>query len=187
MIATFFGLWDEKNRVFCQKVFFRVFTTRIRASREMFWGKMISLSKKFYFFYHLWSMSDFFVFLAKFSTKVCQTSNQRAERKKLGKLTFEKVVFLQKINFGFWAEITWTFSKTVRHDSQNRSLHAQMNIFRIFSGIKNICRKVFSQWTETSDFRLKCFLGVAKGAFRMSSATLWEKDNESKLYFLWLV
>ena len=41
-------------------------------------------------------MSDFFVFLAKFSTKVCQTSNQRAERKKMGKLTFEKFVFFYR-------------------------------------------------------------------------------------------
>ena len=50
MFANIFGLADEKNRAFSQKVFFRVFTTRIRASRELFWGKMISLSKKFYFF-----------------------------------------------------------------------------------------------------------------------------------------
>ena len=187
MFANIFGLPDEKNRAFNQKVFFRVFTTRIRASREMFWGKMISLSKKYYFFYHLWSMSDFFVFLAKFSTKVCQTSNQRAERKKLGKLTFEKVVFLQKINFGFWAEITWTFSKTVRLDSQNRSLHVQMNIFRNYSGSKIICMKVFGHWTKTSVFLRKGFLRVVEGAFQVSSAIPWEKDDKSKLYILCIV
>ena len=38
-----------KNRAFYQKVFFRVFTTGFRASSERFWGKRISLSRKFYF------------------------------------------------------------------------------------------------------------------------------------------
>ena len=49
MIANFFGLRDEKNRAFSQKFFFRVSATGIRASREMVWGKMISLSKKYCF------------------------------------------------------------------------------------------------------------------------------------------
>ena len=44
---------------------------------------------------------------------MCQTTNQRVERKKLGKLPFEILVFFFfLIIFGFWAEKTWTFSKT---------------------------------------------------------------------------
>ena len=37
------------------------------------------------------------------------------------------------INFGLCAEKTWTFSKTVKHDSQNCSLRVQRKIFRNFS------------------------------------------------------
>ena len=52
-----------KNRAFSQKLFFRVFTTGNRASREMFRGKRISLSRKIFFCCHFWSLSDFFVVL----------------------------------------------------------------------------------------------------------------------------
>ena len=45
MISTFFGLWDEKNGSFSQKVFFMVQPTKISASRELFRWKKISLSK----------------------------------------------------------------------------------------------------------------------------------------------
>ena len=38
-----------KKRAFSKKIFFRFFTTGIRASREISWGKKISLSKKFCF------------------------------------------------------------------------------------------------------------------------------------------
>ena len=41
-------------------------------------------------------------------------------------------MFVSLINFGLWGEKTWTFSKSVRHDSQNRSLLVQMTIFRNF-------------------------------------------------------
>ena len=41
--------FEMKKRAFSKKVFFRYFTAGIRASREMSWGKKISLSKKLYF------------------------------------------------------------------------------------------------------------------------------------------
>ena len=69
-IANLFGLWDEKKGFSSEKVFFRVFTTRIRASIGIFWGKMISLSKKFYFFviiYGVWVIS--LSFLQNFSLR----------------------------------------------------------------------------------------------------------------------
>ena len=81
-------------------------------------------------------------------------------------------------NFWLWAEKTWSFSKTVKHDSQKRSLDEQMNIFRKFYGGKKICLKVSSHWTETSDFRRKYFLSVVKSAFQVSSGTFWEKDDK---------
>ena len=55
--ATFFGLWDEKNGSFSQKVLFRVQPTRVRASREAFQWKKISLSKKFSFFVIIFGVS----------------------------------------------------------------------------------------------------------------------------------
>ena len=38
------------------------------------------------------------------------------------------------IIFGLWAEKNWTFSKTVKHDSQNSSLRVQRNNDRNFPG-----------------------------------------------------
>ena len=46
--------------------------------------------------------------------------------------------------------------------------------------------KVFGLWTERWEFLRNVLLRVANGAFQVSSATLWEKDDKSKLYFLWL-
>ena len=183
MFANIFGLRDEKNRALSQKFFFRVFTTGIRASRGMFWGKRISLSRMF-LCYHFWSLSDFFVFLQNCLVR-CAKPPIIVQREINGKINLEKLFSLN--NFGLWAEKTWTFSKTVRHDSQNRSLHVQMIIFRKFSGSKNICIKVFGHWTETSDFQRKGFLRVFKGAFQVSSATLWENDDKLEFYILWLV
>ena len=152
---------------------------------ECFEEKRFFFRESFFFCYLFWSLSDFFVFFAKFLSQVCQTNDQRAETNKMGKLTWKKLFSLN--NFGLWAGKTWIFSKSVRHDSQNRSLHVQMIVFRKFSGSKNICMKVFGHWTETSDFQRKGFLIVFKGAFQVSSATLWEKDDKSEFYVLWLV
>ena len=169
----------KKIGILVKKTFFRVITTGIRASRGMFWGKMISLSKEVLFFcYHFWSLSDFFVFFAKFFSQVCQTTDQRAERNKMGKLPWKNCFFNQ---FWIWGKKIWFFSKTVRHGSQNRSPPVQLTIFRNFSGSKIICMKIFGHWTETSDFPRKCFLRVVKGAFQVFSATLWEKDDKGKL------
>ena len=176
MFANIFGFRDVKSRAFSQKIFFRVFTTGIRASSGMFWGKRISLSRKF-FCYHFWSLSDFFVFLQNCLVR-CTKPPVILQREINGKINLEKMFSLN--NFGLWAEKTWTFSKTVRHHSQNRSLHVQMIIFRKFSGSKNICMKIFGHWTETSDYRRKCFLRVVKGTVHVSNAILWENDDKRK-------
>ena len=47
--------------------------------------------------------------------------------------------------------------------------------------------KIFFLWTERSHILRNVSLRVAKGAFQLSSATLWEKDDRSKFNFLWLV
>ena len=110
MIANFFGLRDEENWAFIQKNFFRVFTTGIRASKEKFWGKMISLSKEVLFFcYHFWSLSNFFFFFAKFFSQVCQTTDQRAERNKMGKLPWKNCFFNQ---FWIWGKKNLVFQQS---------------------------------------------------------------------------
>ena len=184
MIANFFGLRDEKNRAFSKKVLFRVFTTGIRASREMFWGKMISLSEKFSFsviIFGVWLISLSFL---QISLVRCVKPPIIVRREKNGEINLEKLFFQSILNL---RKKTWFFSKTVRHGSQNRSPPVQLTIFRNFSGSKNICMKFFGHWTETSDFPRKCFLRVVKGAFQVFSATLWEKHDKSKIYILCLV
>ena len=97
--------WDEKNRASSQKIFFRVCTTGIRASREKFWGKMISLSKEFYFsviIFGVWVIS-----LSFFSQSFKQNSlvrcvkppiNVRRE-KKFWKLTLKNCVLWTILDF----------------------------------------------------------------------------------------
>ena len=185
MIANFFGLRDEKKKTFSQKLFFRVFTTGFRASREMFWGKKICLSKKFYFFVIIFGVWVISLFFFQNSLVRCVKPPINVLREiKWGNYPGKSVF---SINFEFWGKKTWFFSKIVSHNSQNRSLRVQMNFFRSFSGSKKICMKVFGHWTETSDFPRKCILRVVKGASQVFSATFWKKDDKSKLYFLWLV
>ena len=174
-----------KKWVFQSKSFFQGSTNKSsRFQRSISMKKDFSFEKVFFFCYHFWSFSDFFVFLQNCLVRYVKPPIF-LQREINGKYNLEKLFSLN--NFGLWAEKTWTFSRLVRLDSQNRSLHVQMNIFRNFSGSKNICMKVFGHWTETSDFRRKCFVRVVKGAFQVSSATLWERGDKSKLYILGLV
>ena len=125
--------------------------------------KDVSFEKFFFFCYQIWSLSDFFVFLQNCLVR-CAKPPIIVQREINGKINLEKLFYLYK--FGLWAETTWTFSKTLRHDSQNRSLRVQMNIFKRFCGSKNNCMNVSGHRTETPDFRRKCFLGVVEGDFK---------------------
>ena len=177
MFANIFGLPDEKNRAFSQKVFFTVFNRKSCFRRIVLKKKVFSFEKVFFsvIIFGIWV-----IFLSFCKTVVRYVKPPIILQREInGNYNLEKLFSLN--NFGLWAEKTWTFSKTVRHDSQNRSIHAQMNTFRIFSGIKNICMKVFGHWRETSDFWLKCFLRVVKAAFQVSSATL--RENMIKVNF----
>ena len=168
------------------KKFFSVFNQQKFALPEKYFEEKRFLFRKSFLF--LLSFLEFewcLCLIAKLFSQVCQITDHCAERKYWEKEPW-KFVFFYSI-FGLWAEKTWTFNKTVRHDSQKRSLSVQMNFYRKFSGSKNFCMNVFGQWTEISDFRRKWFLRVFKGAVHVSSATLWGKDDKSKLYILWLV
>ena len=72
------------------------------------------------------------------------------EKRNSEKLTLKNCY---SINFGFWAEKTWTFSKTVKPDFQNCSLRVQGNNFRYFSEARLLLWK-FSDF-ERKD-RISC-------------------------------
>ena len=174
-----------KKWVFQSKIFFQGSTNKnSRFRRNISMKKDLSFEKVFFFCCHVWSLSDSFVLLQNCLVR-CAKPPIIVQRAIIGKINLENLFFYSI--FGLWAEKTWTFNKTVRHDSQKRSLSVQMNFYRKFSGRKTFCMKVFGQWTEISDFRRKWFLRVFKGAVHVSSATLWGKDDKSKLYILWLV
>ena len=91
-VSTVFGLWDEKSKDFSRKNLFRVFATGYRASRRIRWGKVISLTKKFYsFLYHFWRLSNFFVVLQVAFFRCVKTPIYVC-RKKLGKRNIKKTV-----------------------------------------------------------------------------------------------
>ena len=82
--------------------------------------KDLSFEKVLYFCDHFWSLSDLFVFVAKFFGGVCQTTDQRAERTKLGKLTLKNCFInqfwtLRKKKLGFSAKQWGMNLKTVAY------------------------------------------------------------------------
>ena len=186
MIANFFGLRDEENWAFGQKNFLQGFYNRnSRFQRKVLRKNDFSFERGCIFLLSFLEFEWFPCLFLQNSLVRCVKPPINVLREiKWGNYPGKSVF---SINFEFWRKKTWFFSKTVRHDSQNRSPPVQLTIFRNFSGSKNICMKVFGHWTETSDFPRKCFLRVVKGAFQVFSATLWEKDDKSKLYILWLV
>ena len=146
---------------------------KLALPEKIFEEKNIFPSKMFYFSVIIFGVGVILCLFANFFSQVCQTANQREERKKIGEINLEKLCY--SINFWLWAEKTWSFSKTVKHDSQKLSLHEQLNIFRKVYGSKKICMKGFGHWTETSDFWRKLLLRAAKGAIQVSSATFQKK------------
>ena len=134
------------------------------ALREKSFEEKWFLFRKSFIF--LLSFLEFEWFLCP-SCKILQSgvSNRQTTcgKKKIVEISLEK--FCPLNDFGLWGEKIWTFCKTVRHDSQNRSLTVQMTNLSNFSGSKNNCLNVFGDWTETSDFWRKLFSGLAKPHF----------------------
>ena len=74
--------------------------------------------------------------------------------------------FLQKINFGFWAETTWTFSKTVRHDSQNIAYICRWSLSEVFMEAKKfVWRFSVIEWKHRIPSE-KVFSGLSNAHFR---------------------
>ena len=106
------------------------------------------------------------------------------EKRNWEKLTLKNCY---SINFGLWAEKTWTFSKTVMHDFQNCSPRVQGNNFGSFSEAKKTLYESFRTLNGKVGVLAKIFTpGWQRRISHVQCNTL-RKDNESKLYFLWLV
>ena len=122
------------------------------------------LFRESFFCYHFWSLSDFFVFLHNCLVR-CTKPQIIVQREINGKINLEKLFSLN--NFGIWAEKTWTFSKTVRHDFQNRSLPVQMTIFRIFVMEAKLFEEKFSVFERKHRFSGENDLsGLSKADFK---------------------
>ena len=63
-LSHFFGLWSNK-RLAGKKIFSRVVTTAIRASRYIIWEKVIFIQKKVLIVLLFWSLSIFFLSIDK--------------------------------------------------------------------------------------------------------------------------
>ena len=97
-ISTFFGLWDEKNGSFSQKVFFQCSTNKnSRFRRNISKKKDFSFEKVFFFCCHFWSLSDAFVLLQNCLVR-CAKSPIIVQRGNIGKKSLENLFFL----FNFW-------------------------------------------------------------------------------------
>ena len=128
MIANFFGLRDEKKGLLVKKIPSGFLQQEFALPEKCLEEKWIVFRKSFIF---LLSFSEFEWFIC-LCCKILWSgvSNHRSAcgENKSGEINLEKLFSLN--NFGLWAEKTWTFSKTVRHGTQNPSLHVQMNIFK---------------------------------------------------------
>ena len=83
----------RKNGSFSQIVFSRVQTTKIRASKEIFRWKKFLFRKSFLFLLSSLEFEWFLCLFAKLFSLVCQTTDQRRERKTLGKINLRKICF----------------------------------------------------------------------------------------------
>ena len=98
---------------------------RIKLGKKIFPFQKVFSS----FWYQFSRLSNFFVVLQFFQSVESKQWFTFVEKRNWEKLTLTNCY---SINFGLCAEKSWTFSKTLKHDSQNCSLRVQRNIFRNF-------------------------------------------------------
>ena len=163
----------KKTRAFSQKDI-----TGYCASRGISWEKVISLSEIFIlsginleieqllcrFAISLTSCGKAAIYVRE-EKKFTETNNEKLLLYQLRTLSRKKLDFQQ--NSKAW------FSKQLPTSPEEQ--------LQKLSWSNNFCMKVFVFWTGGSDFLRKNSRSVAKGAFHVSSATLWVKDDNSKL------
>ena len=168
MISTFFGLWDEKLGL-SVKEFFSGFNQQKFALLEKYFDeKRFPFRKSFLFLLSSLEFEWFVCLFAKLFSLVCQTTDQRRERKNIGEINLRKICFsfYKKINFGFSAETTWTFSKTVRHDSQNIAFICRWSLSEIFMEAKIFVWKFSVNERKHRIPSEKVFSGLSKAHFK---------------------
>ena len=100
MASNFFGLWYEKKWVFQSRSFFQGSTNKnSRFQRNISMKKDFSFENVFFFCYHLWSLSDFFVLLQNCLVR-CAKPPIIVQRAIIGKINLEKLFFfIQLLDF----------------------------------------------------------------------------------------
>ena len=125
-----------KKGLLVEKFSSRFLHQELALPEKFFEGKRFLSRKYFNFLLSFFEFEQLLCLYTKFFNQVSQDTDSSAERKKMGKLTLKKMFFLE-VFLGIWAEKTWNFRKTLSHNSQNRSLRLQMNIFRSLTGSKS--------------------------------------------------
>ena len=146
------------------KEFFPGFEQQQFALQEKnFDEKSFSFGKVFFFCYHLWSLSDSFVLLQNCLVR-CAKPPIIVQRAIIGKINLENLFFYSI--FGLWAEKTWTFSKTVRHDSQNIAYICRWSLSEVFMEAKFfVWRFSVIEWKHRIPSE-KVFSGLSKAHFK---------------------
>ena len=88
-----------KKRASSQKIFLRFFTTGIRDSREMSWGKMICLSKKFYFSVIIFGVWVIYLSLLKIFWSGVKNHRSACGDNKIVEINLKNLFFLTILDF----------------------------------------------------------------------------------------
>ena len=182
---TFFGLWSKK-RLVGKKIFSRVVTTAIRASRGILWEKVLFFKKKSFVCSSVLEFEQFFLYTDK-KQSGCQRNNLLIQKKVGGRNLWGHCFFL--IIFGFRAEKFEQLDKKYSQDCQNSIQSVQRNIFRTFLWNEETLLNVFGQWAKLLNFCCDFFVKFLKTAAYRCSRTFWgsfgEKRNSLIVFGLW--
>ena len=96
LIANFFRLRDKKIGLLVKKFSSVSIQQKFALSEKYFGEKWVLFRKNFIFLSSFLEFEWFLCLFTKFLSQVCQTTDQRAERTKLRKLTFKNFVFFSK-------------------------------------------------------------------------------------------
>ena len=131
-----------------------------------------NISEKNVFFQCLWNPNEIFVIEAKKNSSGLSIDCNKSPEEQRREKTFSKEIILLSISFKSLSELFFSLL------AEKVTGIVQGNNFRnfiTFSGSKKNRMKVFGLRMESTVFWQKLFLRVAKGAFQVSSSTLWEK------------
>ena len=183
-VSTFFWVWDKKLG-FLSKKFSQGFYNRIsRFQRNKLRKTDFPFQKVFFLFGIIFLIEQFLCRFAIFLISCVKAAIYVRGEEKLRELTLKNCY---SIKFGFWAEKTWPFSKTVKHDSQKCSLGIQRSIFKNFPETTIIVWKFLFFEREDRISCQKIYAGLPKAHFRCPEQHFENKYDRSKIFCLWLL